>query len=38
MTEGPNGTIFVGTRTIGRVYAITRNPDGTTRVIHAAPS
>lgn len=32
MTEGPNGTIFVGTRTIGRVYAITRNADGTTRV------
>jgi glucose/arabinose dehydrogenase len=31
MTEGPNGTIFVGTRTIGRVYAVTRNPDGTTR-------
>ncbi|MBX9699945.1 MAG: PQQ-dependent sugar dehydrogenase [Acetobacteraceae bacterium] len=32
MAEGPNGTIFVGTRVIGRVYAITRNPDGTTRV------
>lgn len=31
MAEGPNGTIFVGTRTIGRVYAVTRNPDGTTR-------
>ncbi len=31
MTEGPNGTIFAGTRTIGRVYAITANPDGTTR-------
>lgn len=31
MAEGPNGTIFAGTRTIGRVYAITRNPDGTTR-------
>lgn len=32
MAEGPNGTIFVGTRVIGRVYAISRNPDGTTRV------
>ena len=32
MAEGPNGTIFVGTRVIGRVYAVTRNPDGTTRV------
>ncbi len=31
MTEGPNGTIFAGTRAIGRVYAITRNADGTTR-------
>jgi glucose/arabinose dehydrogenase len=31
MTEGPNGTIFAGSRAIGRVYAITRNPDGTTR-------
>ncbi|GGJ28258.1 sorbosone dehydrogenase [Neoroseomonas lacus] len=31
MTEGPNGTIFVGTRAIGRVYAVTRNADGTTR-------
>lgn len=31
MAEGPNGTVFVGTRTIGRVYAITRNADGTTR-------
>lgn len=31
MAEGPNGTIFVGTRVIGRVYAISRNPDGTTR-------
>lgn len=31
MAEGPNGTIFSGTRVIGRVYAITRNPDGTTR-------
>jgi glucose/arabinose dehydrogenase len=31
MTEGPNGTIFAGSRTIGRVYAITRNADGTTR-------
>jgi len=35
MTEGPNGTIFSGSRAIGRVYAITRNADGTirTRVI-----
>lgn len=31
MAEGPNGTIFVGTRAIGRVYAVSRNPDGTTR-------
>lgn len=31
MAEGPNGTIFAGTRAIGRVYAISRNPDGTTR-------
>ncbi|WP_137179564.1 sorbosone dehydrogenase family protein [Roseomonas sp. AR75] len=31
MTEGPNGTIFAGTRAIGRVYAVSRNPDGTTR-------
>jgi glucose/arabinose dehydrogenase len=31
MTEGPNGTVFVGTRVIGRVYAVSRNPDGTTR-------
>ncbi|MGG5811404.1 PQQ-dependent sugar dehydrogenase [Falsiroseomonas sp. CW058] len=31
MTEGPGGTIFVGTRTIGRVYAVSPNPDGTTR-------
>ncbi len=31
MAEGPNGTVFAGTRTIGRVYAITPNPDGTTR-------
>ncbi len=31
MAEGPNGTIFAGSRTIGRVYAITRNADGTTR-------
>jgi glucose/arabinose dehydrogenase len=23
MAEGPNGTVFVGSRTIGRVYAIT---------------
>ncbi|WP_439599414.1 PQQ-dependent sugar dehydrogenase [Falsiroseomonas sp.] len=30
MAEGPNGTIFAGSRTIGRVYAITRNADGTT--------
>lgn len=31
MAEGPNGTIFAGTRAIGRVYAVSRNPDGTTR-------
>jgi glucose/arabinose dehydrogenase len=31
MAEGPNGTIFAGTRTIGRVYAVSRNPDGSTR-------
>ncbi len=31
MAEGPNGTIFAGTRVIGRVYAISRNADGTTR-------
>jgi len=31
MAEGPNGTIFVGTRAIGRVYAVSRNADGTTR-------
>ena len=31
MAEGPNGTIFAGTRAIGRVYAISRNADGTTR-------
>jgi len=31
MTEGPNGTVFSGTRAIGRIYAITRNADGTTR-------
>ncbi len=31
MAEGPNGTVFAGTRAIGRVYAITRNADGTTR-------
>ncbi len=31
MTEGPNGTVFAGSRAIGRVYAISRNPDGTTR-------
>ncbi len=31
IAEGPNGTLFAGTRAIGRVYAITRNPDGTTR-------
>ena len=31
IAEGPNGTIFAGTRAIGRVYAITRNADGTTR-------
>lgn len=32
MAEGPKGTIFVGTRAIGRVYAATRNADGSTRV------
>jgi glucose/arabinose dehydrogenase len=31
MAEGPNGTVFAGSRAIGRVYAISRNPDGTTR-------
>jgi len=31
IAEGPNGTLFAGTRAIGRVYAITRNADGTTR-------
>lgn len=31
IAEGPNGTIFAGSRAIGRVYAISRNPDGTTR-------
>ncbi|WP_245624314.1 PQQ-dependent sugar dehydrogenase [Belnapia moabensis] len=31
MAEGPNGTIFVGTRSIGRVYAVSKNADGTTR-------
>jgi glucose/arabinose dehydrogenase len=31
IAEAPNGTLFAGTRAIGRVYAITRNPDGTTR-------
>jgi glucose/arabinose dehydrogenase len=31
MAEGPNGTIFAGSRAIGRVYAVTQNPDGTTR-------
>lgn len=31
IAEGPNGTIFAGTRAIGRVYAITPNADGTTR-------
>lgn len=31
MAEGPNGTVFAGTRAIGRVYAISRNADGTTR-------
>jgi glucose/arabinose dehydrogenase len=31
MAEGPNGTVFAGSRTIGRVYAISRNPDGSTR-------
>jgi glucose/arabinose dehydrogenase len=31
IAEGPNGTLFAGSRGIGRVYAITRNADGTTR-------
>ena len=31
MAEGPKGTVFAGSRAIGRVYAVTRNPDGTTR-------
>jgi hypothetical protein len=31
MTEGPRGTVFAGSRAIGRVYAITRNADGSTR-------
>lgn len=31
IAEAPGGTLFAGTRGIGRVYAITRNPDGTTR-------
>lgn len=31
MAEGPNGTIFAGSRAIGRVYAVRRNADGTTR-------
>ena len=31
MTEAPGGTIFVGTRAIGRVYAVSKNADGTTR-------
>lgn len=31
MVEAPGGTIFAGTRVIGRVYAISRNPDGSTR-------
>lgn len=31
MAEAPNGTVFAGSRAIGRVYAISRNPDGTTR-------
>jgi glucose/arabinose dehydrogenase len=31
IAEGPNGTLFAGTRGIGRVYAISRNADGTTR-------
>lgn len=31
IAEGPNGTLFAGTRVIGRVYAISRNPDGSTR-------
>jgi glucose/arabinose dehydrogenase len=31
MAEGPNGTVFAGSRAIGRVYAVSRNADGTTR-------
>ncbi len=31
MAEAPNGTVFVGTRAIGRVYAVSRNADGSTR-------
>ncbi len=31
MAEGPKGTVFVGSRAIGRVYAVTRNADGSTR-------
>jgi glucose/arabinose dehydrogenase len=31
MAEGPNGTVFVGTRAIGRVYAVSKNADGSTR-------
>lgn len=31
MAEGPKGTVFAGSRAIGRVYAITRNADGSTR-------
>jgi glucose/arabinose dehydrogenase len=31
IAEAPGGTLFAGSRAIGRVYAITRNPDGTTR-------
>lgn len=31
IAEGPNGTIFAGTRAIGRVYAVSRNADGSTR-------
>jgi len=31
MAEGPKGTVFVGSRAIGRVYAVSRNADGSTR-------
>jgi glucose/arabinose dehydrogenase len=30
MTEGEKGTVFVGTRSIGRVYAVSKEQDGST--------